>query len=298
MSDHITPHPADELLAVPVTAPALRQTLHDLRPCAQQLQRLETGDVLHVLEQLGRMWQPGSAHFQEASALLTGTFSRIAIEGALTNLSTSLNSEAIIPELTRELGRHDLLDTWQADEHGIGHVRGFPLGVVAHVLAGNVFMNGVLGLAQCLLTRNAALLKLSRRDAGLTTLFVRSLKEADRTGIIGSAVQVCNWASSDDTVNQTLRDEADGIVVWGGEQAISAFPPSQCRGRVVAYGPRLGLGFVLAGTELNTELPALAWDIALWEQQACSSPRLVFVEDPDRDGVFPRHVAQELSREL
>ena len=32
----------------------------------------------------------------------------------------------------------------------------------------------------------------------------------------------------------------------------------------------------LAGT-LEKALPALAWDVALWEQRACSSPRLLLV---------------------
>jgi len=298
MPDHTTEDNNSELVSVCRSNTELRSLLRSLRPAARQLQQLRTPDVLQVLDQLARLWQPGTAYFQEATELLTGPFSRTAIEGALTNLASSLNSDVILAELTRELGRSDLLDAWQADEHGVGRVRGFPLGIVAHVLAGNVFMNGVVGLAQCLLTRNAALLKLSRRDAGMTALFVRSLRQADTRGIIASAVQVCVWDSSQDTMNQVLREEADGIVVWGGEQAISAFPANSCRGRVIGYGPRLGIGFILEGATLNDELPAMAWDIALWEQQACSSPRIVFVEDRNRDGTFPRQVAERLSAEL
>jgi len=295
MPEHTTNSSDSQLVRVCRSESELRAVLQDLRPAAEQLRQLRTADVLQVLDQLAQLWQPGTAYFQEATNLLAGPFSRMAIEGALTNLAASLNSQVILSELTRELGRSDLLDTWQADEQRVGRVRGFPLGIVVHVLAGNVFMNGVVGLAQCLLTRNAALLKLSRRDAGMTALFVRSLRQADTGGIIASAVQVCVWDRSQDAMNQVVREEADGIVVWGGEQAISAFPANSCRGRVIGYGPRLGIGFILEGAALNDELPALAWDVAVWEQQACSSPRIVFVEDRDADGTHPRMVAERLS---
>jgi hypothetical protein len=60
----------------------------------------------------------------------------------------------------------------------------------------------------------------------------------------------------------------------------------------------LGIGFVLQGVDLAAALPELAWDVALWEQQACSSPRLLFVEDSARNGAYPREVAAGLSRAL
>eukprot|EP00913_Durusdinium_trenchii_P013368 g12549.t1 len=220
----------------------------------------------------------------------------IAIEAALQNLALSLSGDALGAELDRELGRHDLLERWQPDEDHVGHIRGFPLGVVAQVLAGNVFLNGIVGLAQCLLTRNAALLKISSRDTGLTALFVESLREADTEGIVSPAVAVCSWSSERDELNQVLRDEADGIVVWGGEAAIGGYPANRCRGHVIHYGPRLGIGFVLNGVAIDETLPQLAWDVALWEQQACSSPRVLFVEQGEDD--FPRQIAAGLSDAL
>jgi hypothetical protein len=229
---------------------------------------------------------------------LSGRFTRRAVESALQNLAFGLTKASLTAELHRELGRADLLDSWQPDELGIGYVRGYPLGVTAHVLAGNVFLGGVIALAQSLLTRNAVLLKLSRDDSGFTALFAETLRQMDETAKIAAAVAVCTWDSQQDELNEVIRTEADGIVVWGGSAAIAAYPADRCRGRVIHYGPRLGIGLVLTGTDLHQALPALAWDIALWEQQACSSPRLLLVERHGSGDAWPRQVAEGLSTAL
>ncbi len=276
----------------------LREKFSELRQAAAALRRLPNAKLFCLLDEVGRLWQPGSEYFQQARRLLAGTFSEATVHAALQNLSLSLTGQVVEAELNRELGRADLLETWRPDERLIGYVRGYPLGVAAQVLAGNVFLNGVVGLSQCLLTRNAALLKLSQKDSGLTSLFVRSIEEADREGVISQAIAVCAWDRNREEFHQVLREEADAIVVWGGESAIAAYPREACRGRVIHHGPRLGIGIVLDGFDLSEGVSQLAWDVALWEQRACSSPRILFVEDREGTGDFPRQIAQGLSAAL
>jgi len=282
----------------PETPASLRQCLESLRPAGRELAAMPLSDLLTPLEQFGRLWQPGSDDFRRACSLLEGTFSRRAVRDSLTMLSLSLRREVLLGELTRELGRADLMDRWQADEGETGFSRGFPLGVAAHVLAGNVFLGGAVAIAQSLLTRNAVLVKLSRADSGFTSLFADRLKNLDPDGPLARSIAVRAWKSEQDELNQVLREEADAVVVWGGQAAIEAYPADRCRGRVIHYGPRLGIGLVCEGVDLDEALPALAWDVALWEQRACSSPRLLLVEDADGSGSLPGRVAAELSRAL
>jgi hypothetical protein len=282
----------------PPSAAELRDHFIRLRGAGEALAQWPLEELLWGLERLRKQWQPGSENFRQACSILSGTFSACAVEGALLGLHLALDRYMLTAELHLELGRADLLDRWQADELGIGHVRGFPLGVVAHVLAGNVFLGGVIALAQSLLTRNAVLLKLSREDSGFTELFARSLRETDTAGVLAGAAVVATWDSGLDDLNQVVRDEADAVVVWGSQAAIDAYPAQRCRGRVLHYGPRLGIGLVLGGVDLIKALPALAWDVALWEQRACSSPRLVFVESTVGGGTLPAQVAEGLSQAL
>lgn len=279
------------------TPEQLRACFTRLRAGADRLATVPLDRLLGSLERLSRHWQPGSASFKQAGRMLGGIFSPYTVDAALTGLAMSLQAPVLRAELARELGRFDLLDAWQPDEYGIGWARGYPLGVVAQILAGNVFLGGVIALAQALLTRNAVLLKLSSEDSGFTELFAESLLEADEGGILRSAIAVCSWSSAQEDLNQVVRAEADAVVVWGGQAAIDAYPAERCRGRVIHYGPRLGIGFVLHGADLEETARRLAWDVALWEQRACSSPRLLFVESVD-GGDLPRRLAAELSKAL
>jgi hypothetical protein len=269
-----------------------------LRQAGRELARLPQERLLEPLDRLAGLWRPGGPPCAEACTLLTGVFSRRAVEAALQSLALGLTRPVLLAELRRELGRADLLEAWQADELGVGHVRGYPLGVTAQVLAGNVFLGGVVALAQALLTRNAVLLKLSREDSGFTALFADTLRRADEEGALCRALAVCAWDSRREELNEVVRAEADAVVVWGGPAAVAAYPAERCRGRVIHYGPRLGVGLVLEGDGLDEALPALAWDVALWEQRACSSPRLLLVEDPHGSGALPRRVAAGLSPAL
>ena len=278
----------------PQSADELRAVFARLREAALALATLPRADLLAPLTRLAALWSPGTPRFVRACDLLTGVFSRRAVEAALHSLALGMHADVLTAELHRELGRADLLETWQPDVVGAGFAKGYPLGVVAQVLAGNVFLGGVVAVAQSLLTRNPVLLKLGRDDSGFTALFAESLHEVDPAGAVAKAVAVCQWESGHEELNAVVRDEADAVVVWGGANATAAYPAERCRGRVIHYGPRLGVGVVLH----DADMPALAWDVALWEQRACSSPRVLLVEDADGSGTLPRRAADELTAAL
>jgi hypothetical protein len=282
----------------PRSALELADCFAGLRQAGSALACRPLAELLEPLERLGQLWKPGAEYHQQGLALLAGTFSRRAVEAALASLVLAMRPSILAAGLTREFGRLDLLDKWQADDQGIGHVRAFPLGVIAQILAGNVFLGGAIALSRSLLTRNATLLKLSSEDSGFTALFVRALREADPREVLSRSLVVASWNSREQHLNDVVRAEADGIVVWGGAAAVAAYPSERCRGRVIHYGPRLGVGLVLAGSDLGQVLPALAWDVALWEQQACSSPRLLLVEDASPPHDLARQVARGLANAL
>jgi hypothetical protein len=264
----------------------LRATIAHLRRAGAALAATARHDLLGRLARLADLWRPQGEYAKQARELLGEAFQPRAVAASLDALASCLNAQLLEHFLGEELGRSDLLDAWRADVSGTALVRGFPLGVVAHVLAGNVFLGGAMAVAQALLTRNAVLMKASRDEAGFTALFVQSLNECDPGGPLAEAVELLHWDSVKDELNEVLRQEADAIVVWGGEQAVAAYPSERCKGKVIHHGPRLGVGVVL---DEQSFLDALAWDVCLWEQRACSSPRLVFA---------PRGAARDVARRL
>lgn len=279
-------------MITPASPDELRGCLARVRAAGDALAAMPRAELLGRLARLAPLWHPSGEYARQARELLTGAFQHRAVEASLNALAFSLDAGLLDRALADELGRADLLDAWRPDGTGTGLVRGFPLGVVAHVLAGNVFLGGAMAIAQALLTRNAVLVKTSRDEAGFTALFARSLAEADAGGPLAGALAVCSWDSARDEYNEVLRQHADAIVVWGGEQAVAGYPADRCKGRLIHHGPRLGVGLLLKGAGREA-LDALAWDVCLWEQRACSSPRVVFVEGDAREAARALSAALE-----
>src|SRR5262245_51086927 len=130
---------------LPLTPDGLRQDIARLRMVAPRLAALPRAELLAPLDRLSAAWAPGTALWGTARRLLHG-YSRQAAERALTSLALGMRADVLTAELERELGRADLLEKWEPDAFGVGFVKGYPLGVVSHILAGNVFLGGVVAI--------------------------------------------------------------------------------------------------------------------------------------------------------
>ncbi|MFE0510779.1 acyl-CoA reductase, partial [Streptomyces sp. NPDC058964] len=80
----------------------------------------------------------------------------------------------------------------------------------------------------------------------------------------------------------------DAIAVWGGDDAVSAvreLAPPGCR--VVEWGHRISFVY-LTGDAAHDDglLDALAADVCRFEQQACSSPQVVYLDTEDTEDTF------------
>lgn len=72
---------------------------------------------------------------------------------------------------------------------------------------------------------------------------------------------------------------ADGIVVWGGDAAISAvrqFAPVGCK--LIEWGHKLGFAYISGYEDKEKELTALAEHIISTRQLLCSSCQTIFLD--------------------
>ncbi len=60
----------------------------------------------------------------------------------------------LINRIKADLVNAEYLDNWTLDHNFKGYIKANPLGVVAHVSAGNVFVGGIDSLIQGILTKN------------------------------------------------------------------------------------------------------------------------------------------------
>jgi hypothetical protein len=155
--------------------------------------------------------------------------------------------------------------------------RVMPLGTLLHIAAGNVDGLPVFSVAEGLITGNVNILKLPQADYGLSLKIIMKLIEIEPE--ISEFVYIFDTASSDLLAIKKMAELADGIIVWGGDIAVSAvrqFAPTGCK--LIEWGHKLGFAYISGYEDKNAQLTALAEHILSTKQLLCSSCQTIFID--------------------
>jgi hypothetical protein len=172
-------------------------------------------------------------------------------------------------------------------------LRAVPRGLVCHWVAGNAPTLALFSWALAALTKNASILRVPQESQGPVGLLFSAVERAriEHQGTIcdGKMLMtrtcVVHFPSSDVATNHALSSLADLRIVWGGTdavQAVTSYPrPDHCED--VVFGPKYSLG---VADRLTIEDPSsltgclrnFVRDAVLFEQEACSSPQMLFLE--------------------
>ncbi len=262
------------------------------------LRSISIREILDVLDQAGRAWRdpsyPLRQQAREKLPELVG-FSPEMVDRGFAELGRLLDRHELQNKINHELGRSSFLDGWTWSKGYDGYLRATPLGIVTHVSPGNVFLGAADSLVHGLLTKNINLVKVSRGDPLFPLLFAQSLKQVDRSGHIADSFCILTLPEQDQrgAIEDKLKTGSDGIVIWGGQEAVSAWSAGAAAGvKMIPYGPRFSFSLVteehLAATPLP-ELPlgGLVEDVITWETRACGSPQVLFWPESRMDLIEP-----------
>ena len=161
-------------------------------------------------------------------------------------------------------------------------VRAMPLGTLLHIAAGNVDGLPAFSLAEGLLTGNINIVKLPQADDGLSLMIITTLIEIEPA--LSDFIYVFDTPSDDLPAMKRMADMADGIVVWGGDAAVSAvrqFAPAGAK--LIEWGHKLGFAYISGYQDKERELKALAEHIASTKQLLCSSCQTIFLDTHSLD---------------
>ncbi|MFE9452237.1 acyl-CoA reductase [Streptomyces sp. NPDC006739] len=208
--------------------------------------------------------------------------------GTLAELAAALTRQALERKLRRELGGPRPERLTRPDARETVYEAWAPVGLLVHIAPGNAAAVAPLSVVEGLLAGNLNVLKTSGSDTALAPELLAALGAADATGLIAERVVVLRFASSRRDWLRTLCGQADAIAVWGGEDAVRTageLAPAGCR--VVEWGHRISFAYLTrqAAADDGT-LDALAEDVCRFEQQACSSPQVVYLDTEDAEEVF------------
>lgn len=161
----------------------------------------------------------------------------------------------------------------------------YPMGVLVHITPSNSPLLSTLGIIEGLLAGNVNLLKLGRKDSDFSILFFERLIALDDSHLLKNYIAIGAISSKEKTFLQSFIKHADVVSAWGNEESIRSIKelvPLGCR--VVEWGHKISFSYLTKSKIHDSKFYELmAKEICLNEQQACSSPQCLLVEDATFD---------------
>ena len=190
------------------------------------------------------------------------------------------------PVIARELGANSLHGGWT--EYGRAKCKAFPLGVVGHWPAGNVEIQPILSMTCALLGGNASLVRIPSGLVDLNRLLIEKLLESDPGERLTRRIFMAAFEHDRQDLQEAMARAVDGAMIWGGEEAVLRIRalPFPHWAKVAVFGPRISVAAMDAGAWSHPEQQKswclrLARDVWQFDQQACSSPQVLYLEKGD-----------------
>ena len=252
-----------------------QKIIDDLKNKIKWLHEVPIDDILEFVEEFGNS---------------IGATSNTSFASTSKHISDFLSKSNLQREIKLALrGSHQILDNFVTLENGgnkLYHVQ--PRGLAVHWIAGNVDELGIFSIIQALITKNVSLIKAPSNYKNLLKI-INLLKNTKTEKLSGhDIVETLSiiYLEKDDEKNQTLiSQEADVRIIWGGLDAVSSIIslPKQSFCEDIVFGPKYSYAILDEDALSDSNLPIkLAFDISIFDQNACSSPHTIFIETDNK----------------
>lgn len=196
---------------------------------------------------------------------------------------------------TKQMGKRTLQKRLEEELPPLGdtpeltHQRA-PLGVLLHIAAGNTDVLPLITILEGLITGNINIVKLPSHDGGLTEKMVNILIHLEPR--LSEYIYLVNVPSSDVETLKALAEMSNGVVVWGGDEAVRAIRAlTEPDTKVIEWGHKLSFAY-LSGDflrwNLGEDMKGLARHIFHTQQLLTSSCQVIYLDtdDPARQQEF------------
>ena len=206
-------------------------------------------------------------------------------------LSGWLQKTNIEKIVLKNLGSFNFLTEFIGE--GRKKIKAQPRGVICHWIAGNVPTLGLFSLIQSILVGNSNIVRIPLESQEIFLKLLKTFEKTEIEGLKGSdflrSMAVIYFPSSEISSNLKFSLIADARVIWGGQEAVDAISKttkmSHCED--VVFGPKYSFGVVDKAALESDDFPKIVRrlinDIIVFDQSACSSPQVIFLENGDKD---------------
>ena len=213
--------------------------------------------------------------------------SPILAEMYMKQISQMLSVEAMRERMGIELGEnYDKPRILTYSHSGATAVQTLaPLGVLFHITAGNVDGLPFISLLDGLLTGNINIVKLPKEEGGITVSLLEELFKIEPS--LREYVYVFDYSSKDIHAMRKLATVADAIIVWGGDDAVSAVRKlADPNTKIIEWGHKISFAYVTKEGSRKNDLEKLAFHICLTNQLFCSSCQGIFIDTDSMQDVY------------
>lgn len=173
--------------------------------------------------------------------------------------------------------------------------------VLGQIVAGNVPGLALWHMVSGLLIKSSVLTRLSHQEPLVGMLAARMISKRDHE--LGQCLAMAYWPSADTDTEHAFFMASNRLVVYGSQDTVEQVAKrAEGLTRVVAYGHRASLAVIgreaLAAMTIGETVTQAALDVSMWDQQSCTSPHAILVEEGGRYSVqdFAARLGAELAR--
>lgn len=248
----------------------------ELKNNRQKVHDIKTEETINILDICARKWldrEYSREHVEKIARITNQSKELVLFE--LEYVMKGLLKENIYKLLDNELENRYVLDNWIDTSYGKMHRQ--PRGLTFHNVSGNAFIVIPISIAMGLLSKNVNIVKVSKDEPYFAHAFLKSLFEIDES--IKDRLSIIYFDSSSEDIYDYIVSNIDCVIHWGGK-ASRDYMASLCAKygvHFIEHGPKISFEVIDEGVTFE-DIKGIALDISLWEQRACLSPRIIFLD--------------------
>lgn len=271
-----------------------------LSELSQEYSQTSLNEILETLHAFGQSCRFGSSFFEESFNILKeqNSFSEDEIRKSLMLIPEIFNIDNLKVRIKAEL-RSDAMNGFMKIDGSLAKMKAFPIGIITHVTAGNVFLSAIDSLVMGLITKNLNIVKLSSSNQDFPMFLAQELRAFDVKKVVANKFAMLTWKGGDEQIENIIKSHSQLIIAWGGEEMIRSYRQNlPLKTKLLEMGPKFSFQVItlkgLEGKCLDKVAQQIVADILPWNQRACSAPQNLFVQE----GVDTKALLQAIEKVL
>lgn len=206
-------------------------------------------------------------------------------------LSFYLKKSNIEKLIKDSIGDKNYLNEFTHKENG-KYIKAQGRGIACHWIAGNVPTLGFYSIFQALIAKNSNVIRVPKESIDLVLKLLELMdnievsykSDAYFSRDILKNITLIYFESNDKLLNEQMSIRADARIIWGGEEAVNYINtlPKKTTCKDLVFGPKYSFAIfdknVIESYECEAFIDRFLMDVAIFNQKACSSPQVLFIE--------------------